>query len=677
MKTLTLTTMFLFCLWGSVYADSQNQLLFKDDFNDGNDNGWTQINRSWHVIDGRYYLDGCYGCNGVPLTGNRDGQSFTHVDDPTWTDYTFEFTFDTTNAPSADNPHHAMVFFRVQGPLPGPFGAPTQYRADFCVPCEVSDGEHVGLSKYVNGDPMSTFLADTPTSGVIRLGTNTGKIIVSGGHIQIFVNNQLVVDVTDPDPIPFGGIGLGAIWEANAWFDDVSVTAGSARRPITLTFNTNPAGLSYAVDGTTYTVAKSFSWLSGSTHTLRTTSPQNSGGHQYIWQGWSDNGAISHTIAPTAPTAYMASFESSQPLFFPLADYQGLPIVELGAGSYTQAQLAQHGIANNSLSSIRVPAGFKIEAFDSADLTGTPVIISGDTPSLATRHFDNMLSSMRISRITVGATFYELCGRQGYNVNLPVGNYNASALAQWGIGDNQISQIIPVPGREVEIFDGMSFDGKSRLARESVCLANVGGGFDNITSSIKIRSSAIRFNDNFNDGNLNGWSPQTGTWSAQNGAMQGVGWGGSEDGWIYADPNLNFDGSIVLDADVNMVTGNARYVMNSTGSLRQTEYHVGIMSQDSPAYANRWQIIRYDNFQVSFPTASLPGAVDGNVLSSIPIPTRCHFTVRRVGGNFDVYINSIRIGSWTETTPLPALGKVGAGVVWDFTGTFDNFAVRR
>jgi hypothetical protein len=104
LRGLAAVSMLLLCLWGSVHAAPLTMPLLTDDFNDGNDNGWTQINRSWHVIDGRYHLDGCYGCNGVPLTGNRDGFSYTHVDDPTWTDYTFEFTFDTTNAPSADNP---------------------------------------------------------------------------------------------------------------------------------------------------------------------------------------------------------------------------------------------------------------------------------------------------------------------------------------------------------------------------------------------------------------------------------------------------------------------------------------------------------------------------------------------------------------------------------------------
>src|SRR5581483_1327547 len=102
------------------------QVLFSDDFNDGDDAGWTQENRSWDVVDGRYSSDGCYGCNGVPRTGARDAFSFTHVGDPTWTDYTYEFSFET---PPGD-PQQAIVFFRVQGPLPSVFGAPTEYRLD-------------------------------------------------------------------------------------------------------------------------------------------------------------------------------------------------------------------------------------------------------------------------------------------------------------------------------------------------------------------------------------------------------------------------------------------------------------------------------------------------------------------------------------------------------------------
>jgi uncharacterized repeat protein (TIGR02543 family) len=65
------------------------------------------------------------------------------------------------------------------------------------------------------------------------------------------------------------------------------------------------------VDGTAYNSAHVFSWLSGSSHSIATISPQSGpSGVQYIWQSWSDNGEISHTIAPTASTTYTATFST-------------------------------------------------------------------------------------------------------------------------------------------------------------------------------------------------------------------------------------------------------------------------------------------------------------------------------------------------------------------------------
>ena len=51
--------------------------------------------------------------------------------------------------------------------------------------------------------------------------------------------------------------------------------------------------------------------MSGSTHTIATTSPQSGGtGIQYTWSSWSDHGTISHTVAPTANTTYTATFKT-------------------------------------------------------------------------------------------------------------------------------------------------------------------------------------------------------------------------------------------------------------------------------------------------------------------------------------------------------------------------------
>ena len=80
-------------------------------------------------------------------------------------------------------------------------------------------------------------------------------------------------------------------------------------QPISVTVQANPAGHSFTVDGVNYTTAQTFTWTQGSIHSIATTSPQNSGaGVQDVWTSWSDGGAISHTVAPAAPTTYTANF---------------------------------------------------------------------------------------------------------------------------------------------------------------------------------------------------------------------------------------------------------------------------------------------------------------------------------------------------------------------------------
>ena len=50
----------------------------------------------------------------------------------------------------------------------------------------------------------------------------------------------------------------------------------------------------------TYTTPKVFNWLPGTEHTIGVTSPQPGvAGTRYVYQGWSDQGAQSHTV--TAP----------------------------------------------------------------------------------------------------------------------------------------------------------------------------------------------------------------------------------------------------------------------------------------------------------------------------------------------------------------------------------------
>src|SRR4030095_9010223 len=78
---------------------------------------------------------------------------------------------------------------------------------------------------------------------------------------------------------------------------------------VQVTVQTNPTGLAFSVDGSTYSSTETFSWARGSSHTIATTSPQSGAtGVRYIWSRWSDNGGISHTVAPTTNTTYTATF---------------------------------------------------------------------------------------------------------------------------------------------------------------------------------------------------------------------------------------------------------------------------------------------------------------------------------------------------------------------------------
>jgi List-Bact-rpt repeat protein len=77
---------------------------------------------------------------------------------------------------------------------------------------------------------------------------------------------------------------------------------------IQVNVQTSPAGLQIVVDGTTYTAPHTFTWVSGASHTIATSTPQGSGGTRYAFASWSDAGAMSHTVAPTTATTYTANF---------------------------------------------------------------------------------------------------------------------------------------------------------------------------------------------------------------------------------------------------------------------------------------------------------------------------------------------------------------------------------
>jgi hypothetical protein len=84
---------------------------------------------------------------------------------------------------------------------------------------------------------------------------------------------------------------------------------------VSVTVQPSQAGRSFTVDGAAYTTAQTFAWTPGASHTIAATSPQSDGtGVQYVWDSWSDGGAISHTVTPNANTTYTANFTTQYDL---------------------------------------------------------------------------------------------------------------------------------------------------------------------------------------------------------------------------------------------------------------------------------------------------------------------------------------------------------------------------
>ena len=77
---------------------------------------------------------------------------------------------------------------------------------------------------------------------------------------------------------------------------------------VPISVDTSPTGRAFVVDDTTYTSAQSFNWVSGSLHTISTTTPQQTVGATYTWSSWSDSGAIAHDVSPSVATNYVANF---------------------------------------------------------------------------------------------------------------------------------------------------------------------------------------------------------------------------------------------------------------------------------------------------------------------------------------------------------------------------------
>ncbi|MEE9355917.1 MAG: beta/gamma crystallin-related protein [Methylococcaceae bacterium] len=175
-----------------------------------------------------------------------------------------------------------------------------------------------------------------------------------------------------------------------------------------------------------------------------------------------------------------------RPLFYEQVYFSGFRTF-LDEGLYTVSQLADVGVVNDSISSIKVPPGYTVFAYRHG-FKEPFITLTTDSPELNSLKFDNVISSIEIIKDAVDRpAFYDGVDYTGNEVLLDKGQYNLSQLMAAGIENDAISSIRVPPGYWVTVNEH-----DTPINGSSITLTNdipnlQSRNFDNIISSIKIQ----------------------------------------------------------------------------------------------------------------------------------------------------------------------------------------------
>ncbi|MGC8770681.1 MAG: hypothetical protein ACP5Q5_05470 [Brevinematia bacterium] len=206
-------------LGGVIYIGTEEEKI-SFNFDDGNNNDWVETRRYWSIIDGLYCLDGGYLPGFGDSYDDRDGYSVYRAGDEKLKNYLFK-----VDVKGLSDLKHPILLFKViswQDTFSKtPFIA---YRFDFRPADSSNDPGMWYLEKWstINGTNKNDRLI-SGYSSLFKSGWNHIEISVISNNIEIKVNDSVLTNIIDNNIIPYGGVGLGAIWESHAAFDNVEI----------------------------------------------------------------------------------------------------------------------------------------------------------------------------------------------------------------------------------------------------------------------------------------------------------------------------------------------------------------------------------------------------------------------------------------------------------------------
>ena len=197
----------------SIQGHLPNTILFGDDFSKPE---WQSKMCCQWVQDGWLYTQETYGWP-------RDSMAVVHDGDQNWTDYTVTLRAQFVPTPNYYDVNDFTILVRtVNFVRSSAINSGRAYQITFNGKGHDWTPNQVVLTRTDNDIGSNTTLVtkDVPLPPLDPMNV---RITVTGARIQLWINGIQVFDVTDPDPFLYGGIGVHAIWETSARFDDVVV----------------------------------------------------------------------------------------------------------------------------------------------------------------------------------------------------------------------------------------------------------------------------------------------------------------------------------------------------------------------------------------------------------------------------------------------------------------------
>ena len=193
---------------------------------------------------------------------------------------------------------------------------------------------------------------------------------------------------------------------------------------VSVTVQTVPAGLTITVDTVTYTAPQVFTWTPGDTHTIATVSPQGTTGTRYVWNTWSDHGAISHPI--TAPATGNATYTATFTTQYQLTTAVSPP----GSGTVLPASGSWYNAGSSPSIIATAGSGYAFSSWSGpvANFASTATTVSMTGPATVTANMQALATTLNAS--VVRPTSGTFNGDRTWSIRLDNTGPNPATAAQ-------------------------------------------------------------------------------------------------------------------------------------------------------------------------------------------------------------------------------------------------------